>query len=157
MASNLAQPECGLEWCYRFRKNWERWEQKLKGVEDLHMPRLSGLACLRRYRNQPSAFIISLYMSSAYHHGQWNYIWLLNDEGEIYWSLLVGKFAIDSTLKLYVESSSRFLQFWKANPCGNYDIDLMWKFRRGFHFQNPRNIDEISTWIFLRCFDVEST
>ena len=133
---------------------------------------VSGFACLRRYRNQTLAFIISLYMSSAVHHGQCNYIWLLNDEGEIYWSLLAGKsrntpeksqwthlcwFAIDSTLKLYEESLSRFPQFWKANPCGNYDIDLMWKFRRGFHFQNPRNIDEISTWIFLCCFDVEST
>ena len=38
-ASNLAQPECAMEWCGRFRKDWERWEQKLKSVEDLNIPR----------------------------------------------------------------------------------------------------------------------
>ena len=40
---------------------------------------------------------------------------------------------------------------------GNYDIDLIWKFRRGFDFNIWRNIDEFSTWIFICCFDVEST
>ena len=56
-----------------------------------------------------------------------------------------------------MESSLKLRQFWKANPRGNYDIDLTWKFRREFDFQNRRNIDEFSTWIFRRCFDVKST
>ena len=67
------------------------------------------------------------------------------------------RFAIDSTSKLHVESSSRFHWFWKANPRGNHYIDSTWKFQRGFHSQNRRNIDEFSTWIFLCCFDVELT
>ena len=44
----------------------------------------------------------------------------------------------------------------KGEPRGNYDIDSTWKFRRGFDFQNGRNIDVYSTWIFLCRFDVES-
>ena len=67
------------------------------------------------------------------------------------------RFAIDSTSKFHAESSSRFYWFWKTNPCGNYDIDSMGKFWRGFNFQNQRNIDEFSTWIFLCPFKVEST
>ena len=35
-------------------------------------------------------------------------------------------------------------------------LDSTWKFPRAFDFQNWRNIDEFSTWIFLFCFDVES-
>ena len=66
-------------------------------------------------------------------------------------------FAINSTLKVHVESLSRFHQFQKANSRGNYDIDSTWKFRCGFDFQNRRNIDEFSTWIFLCHFNVEST
>ena len=66
------------------------------------------------------------------------------------------RFAIDSTSKILVESSWKLHRFWKANPCGNYDIDSTWIFRRGFDFQNRRNIDEFSTWIFLCCFDVKS-
>ena len=50
------------------------------------------------------------------------------------------RFAIDPTSKFHVESSSKLNQFWKVNPCGNYDIDLTWKFRRGFTFK----IDKIS-------------
>ena len=65
----------------------------------------------------------------------------------------IRRFAIFSTSKFHVESSSRFHQFWNANPHGNYDIDLTWKFRRGFDFQNRRNIDEFSRWIFLCRFD----
>ena len=67
------------------------------------------------------------------------------------------RFAIDSTSKFHVESSSKLHRFWKANPRGNYDIDSTWKLRRGFDFQNRQNIDQFSTWIFWRCFDVEST
>ena len=67
------------------------------------------------------------------------------------------RFTIDSTSKFHAESSSRFHQFWKANPRGNYDIHSTWKFQRGFHFQNRRNIDEFSMRIFLCRFDVEST
>ena len=46
-------------------------------------------------------------------------------------------------------------QFWKANPRRNYHIDSMWKFRRGFDFQNQQKIDWFSTCIFLCRFDVE--
>ena len=34
------------------------------------------------------------------------------------------RFAIDSTSKFHVESSWKLHRFWKANPRGNYDIDL---------------------------------
>ena len=67
------------------------------------------------------------------------------------------RFAFDSTSKFHVESSPRFHRFWKENPGGNYNIDSTWKFRRGFDFKNRRNIAEISTWIFLCRFEVEST
>ena len=51
---------------------------------------------------------------------------------------------------------------WKI--CGNYidferriHVEIMTSIRRGFDFQNRRNIDEFSTWIFLCRFDVKST
>ena len=40
---------------------------------------------------------------------------------------------------------------------GNYEIDSTWKFPREFDFQNRQNIKKFSMWIFLFCFDVEST
>ena len=55
---------------------------------------------------------------------------------------------IDSTSRFHVENSCKLDRFWKANPRGNYDIDSRWMFRCGFDFQNRRNIDEFSTWIF---------
>ena len=39
----------------------------------------------------------------------------------------------------------------------NYDIDATWKIQRGFDFKNRRNIYEFSSWVFRRCFDVDST
>ena len=69
----------------------------------------------------------------------------------------VRRFALDSMSNFHVENSSNLHQFWKANPRGNYDNDSMWKFRRGFNFQNRHNIDEFPTWIFLCRFNVEST
>ena len=48
-----------------------------------------------------------------------------------------------------------FNDFESQIPRENYDIDSTWKFRRGFDFQNRRNIDEFSTWIFLCRFEVE--
>ena len=51
---------------------------------------------------------------------------------------------------------------WKVR--GNYidferriHVEIMTSIRRGFDFQNRRNIDEFSTWIFLCRFDVKST
>ena len=41
-------------------------------------------------------------------------------------------FAINSMSKFHVESSRKLHRFWKTNPCGNYDIDSTWVFRRGF-------------------------
>ena len=64
------------------------------------------------------------------------------------------RFAIEIPRGKFVEITHRF---WKANPRGNYNIDSTWKFRRVFDFQNRRNIDEFSTWIFLCHFDVKST
>ena len=48
------------------------------------------------------------------------------------------RFAIDSTSKFHVEKAWRFHRFWKANPFGNYDIDLTWKLNSNF------KVDEIS-------------
>ena len=67
------------------------------------------------------------------------------------------RFPIDLTSKFHVESSSKLHRFWKANLHVNYDINSTWIFRRGFDFQNRRNIDEFSTWILLCHFDVKST
>ena len=67
------------------------------------------------------------------------------------------RFAIDLTSKFHMESLSKWHRFWKANPRGNYDIDSTWKFGHGFDFQNRRNINEFSMWIFRCCLEVEST
>ena len=65
------------------------------------------------------------------------------------------RFAIDSTSKFHVESSSKLHRFWKANPRGNYDIDSTWirlskstKYRWVFHV-------DFST-LFRRRIDVTS-
>ena len=63
------------------------------------------------------------------------------------------RFDVEIPRGKFVEITS----IWKANPRGNYDIDSTWIFRRGFDFQNRRNIDEFSRWIFLCRFDVKST
>ena len=52
---------------------------------------------------------------------------------------------LDPNGQIFVNSPSKLHRFWKANPRGNYDIDSTWIFRRGFDFQNRRNIDEFST------------
>ena len=67
------------------------------------------------------------------------------------------RFAIDSTSKFHVKSSWKLHRFLNANRRGNYDIDSTRKFRRGFHFQNWRNINKFSKWIFLCRFNVQST
>ena len=55
----------------------------------------------------------------------------------------------------------------RQNPRENYinferqiHVEIMTSIRcgrRGSDFQNRRNIDEFSTWIFICCFDVELT
>ena len=45
----------------------------------------------------------------------------------------------------------------KGESTWNYDIYATWKFQRGFDFQNRRNIDEFSTYVFLCGFDVKLT
>ena len=70
-----------------------------------------------------------------------------------------GHIFVDSPSIWHQNSTSKVRwdhQFWKANLRGNYHIDSTWKFWHGFDFQNRRNIDEFSTWIFLHCFNVES-
>ena len=64
---------------------------------------------------------VSLFLNKIADFQSWNFI------KKTQWTHLCG-FAGDSTSKFHVESSSRFHQFWKANPCGNYDIDSTWKF-----------------------------
>ena len=70
------------------RKDWERWEQKLKGVVYIHIP-----SCIK-----PRIF--GKIIETSFHHfsdalekwyGQCSYIRLVNDKGKIHCSLLVGK------------------------------------------------------------------
>ena len=86
-AANLMQPECAMR-CFRSRKDWERWEQKLKGIQDLHI-----LRCIK-----PRIF--GKIVETSLHHfldasekgySQCSYIQLLNIEGEIQCSFLIGK------------------------------------------------------------------
>ena len=63
------------------------------------------------------------------------------------------RFGVEIPGGKFVEITS----IWKSESTGNYGIDSTWKFWRGFDFQNRRNIDEFSMWIFLCCFDVELT
>ena len=60
------------------------------------------------------------------------------------------RFDVEIPRGKFVEISS----ILKGEPRNN-DIDSTWKFKRGFDFQNRRDIDEFSTWIFLWRFDVE--
>ena len=70
------------------RKDWERWEQKLKSVQDIHISR-----CIK-----PCMF--AKIVETSLHHfsdasekgyGQCSYIRLVNDEEKIHCSFLVGK------------------------------------------------------------------
>ena len=70
------------------RKDWKRWEQKLKGVEDIHISR-----CIKPH-------MFGKIVETSLHHfldasekgyDQCNYIRLVNDEGKIHCVLLVGK------------------------------------------------------------------
>ena len=70
------------------KKDWERWEQKLKGVENIHMskfikPQMFGKIAETSLRHFSDA--------SEKGYGQCSYIRLVNDEGKIHCSLLVGK------------------------------------------------------------------
>ena len=56
----------------------------------------------------------------------------------------------------FIDFSSKLHLFWKTNLRGNYDIGSTRIFRRGFDFQNRRNVDEFITWIFLCRSDVKS-
>ena len=79
-----------MQWEYfvrpELRKDWKRWQQKLKGAEDLHM-----LSCIK-----PRMFG-KIAKNSVYHfsdasekgYGQCSYIPLINDEGAIHCSYLV--------------------------------------------------------------------
>ena len=70
------------------RKDWERWEQKLKGVQDIHTSR-----CIKPH-------MFGKIVETSLHHfsdasekeyGQCSYIRLVNDERKIHCSLLIGK------------------------------------------------------------------
>ena len=70
------------------RKDWERWEQKLKGVEDIHIPR-----CIkpRMFGKIVETSLHHFSDTSEKGYGQCSYRRLVNDEGKIHCSLLVGK------------------------------------------------------------------
>ena len=70
------------------RKDWERWEQKLKGVEDMHIPR-----CIkpRMFGKIVETSLHNFSDTSEKGYGQCSYIRLVNDEVKIHCSLLVGK------------------------------------------------------------------
>ena len=70
------------------RKDWERWEQKLKGVQDIHISR-----CIKShmFRKIVETSLQHFPDASEKGYGQCSYIQLINDEGEIHCSLLVGK------------------------------------------------------------------
>ena len=70
------------------RKDWERWEQKLKGVEDIHISR-----CIKphMFGKIVEASLHHFLDASEKGYGHCSYIQLVNDEGKTHCSLLVGK------------------------------------------------------------------
>ena len=70
------------------KKNWERYEQILKVNENLHIPR-----CIKphMFQKKVETSLHHLLNDSEIGYSQCSYIWLVNDEGEIHFSLLVGK------------------------------------------------------------------
>ena len=81
------------------RKDWKRWEPKLKGVEDIHISR-----CIKPH-------MFGVIMETTLHHfsnasgkeyGQCSYIRLVIDEGKMH-CLLVGKARV---------TSKKFLSNW---------------------------------------------
>ena len=72
-------------------------------------------------------------------------------------SLLIRhRFDVEIPRGKFIDFSSKLHRFWKAKPRGNYDINSTRIFRRGFDFENWRNSNEFSTWIFLCRFDFKS-
>ena len=106
-------------------------ENTLKMCTKKTMYKLNVNVTVKNKTYQPSCKLATFSLFFFLNHTQWTHL---------------RPFAIDSMSKFHVESSTRFHRFWKA-----------WKFRRGFDFQNRRNIDEFFTWISLCRFDVEST
>ena len=70
------------------RKDWERCEQKLKGVENIHKSR-----CIKphMFGKMVETSLHHFWDASEQGYGQCSYIRLVNDEGKIHCSLLVGK------------------------------------------------------------------
>ena len=70
------------------RKDCKRWEQKLKGVQDIHISR-----CIKPHMFGKIVETSLHYFSDASEkgYGQCSHIQLVNDEGKIHCSLLVGK------------------------------------------------------------------
>ena len=72
-------------------------------------------------------------------------------------SLLIRhRFDVEIPRGKFIDFSSKLHPFWQTNLRGNYDIGSTRIFRRGFDFQNRRNVDEFITWIFLCRSDVKS-
>ena len=70
------------------RKDWERWEQKLKGVEDIHISR-----CIKphMFGETVEASLHHFLDASEKGYDYCSYVQLVNDEGKTHCSLLVGK------------------------------------------------------------------
>ena len=70
------------------RKDWERWEQKLKGVEDIHISR-----CIKphMFGETVEASLHHFLDASEKGYDYCSYVQLVNDERKTHCSLLVGK------------------------------------------------------------------
>ena len=68
-------------------------------------------------------------------------------------SLIRHRFDIEIPRETFVEITL----ILKGESTWKLCIDSTWIFRREFDFQNRRNTDEFSAWIFLCRFDVKST
>ena len=79
------------------RKDWERWEQKLKVVQDIHISR-----CIKP-RMFGKIVETSLHHFSDASENGYGQCDLVNDEGKIHCSLLVGKFRV--TLKKFLSTT----------------------------------------------------
>ena len=82
------------------RKDWERWEQNLKDVEDIHIsrcikPRMFGKIAETSFHHFSDA--------SEKGYGQCSYMRLVNDEGKIHCSLLAEKSRV--TLEKFLSTS----------------------------------------------------
>ena len=94
---------------------------------------------------------LSLYFNRLFH---WNTVDCFSNTNITQWTH-PRRFAIGSTSKFHVGSSSKLHRFWKANPRGNYDIDSTWiRLSKSTKYRWVLHVD-FST-LFRRRIDVTS-